>query len=68
MMLVGHVVWEDTEMHAGFWCGNLKDRDHVDDLVVDGRMILKWILKKERNGRVWSGLVWVRRGTDDGLL
>jgi len=23
-------------MHIGFWCGNLKERDHVDDLGVDG--------------------------------
>jgi hypothetical protein len=33
----------DTKMHT-FWSGNLKGRDHSQDLGVDGR--LKWILKK----------------------
>jgi len=24
------------EMHTGFWCGNMRGKDHMDDLVVDG--------------------------------
>ena len=31
---------------AGFWWGNLTERVHLEDLVVDGRIILKWILEK----------------------
>ena len=27
-----------------FWWGNMKERDHWEDLGVDGRIILKWIL------------------------
>jgi hypothetical protein len=33
-------------MHIKFWSENLKGRDHVDDLDVDGRIILELILGK----------------------
>ena len=25
-------VWERADVHAGFWWGNLKERDHLEDL------------------------------------
>jgi hypothetical protein len=28
------------------WWGNLRKRDHLEDQGLDGRIILKWILKK----------------------
>jgi hypothetical protein len=34
------------DRRAVFWWGNLKERDHLGDPGVDGRIILRWILKK----------------------
>ena len=31
------------------WWGNLRERDHLEDLSVEGKLILKWILKE------WGG-------------
>jgi hypothetical protein len=31
--------WERGQMHAGFWRGNLKERDQLEDLAIDGRNI-----------------------------
>jgi hypothetical protein len=40
------LAWEREEACTGFWWGNMRERDHWGDLVVDGRIILKWIFKK----------------------
>jgi hypothetical protein len=29
------------EVHAGFWLGNLRERDHLEDVGVDKRILLK---------------------------
>jgi len=34
------------EVNTGFWLGDLMVRYHLEDLGVDGRIILKFILKK----------------------
>ena len=41
-------------MCTGFWWGNLRDRDHLVDLGVDGRIILRLIFRKWDVG-VWTG-------------
>jgi hypothetical protein len=34
-------VWAIEEVHTGFWWGNPRERDHLKDLGVDGKIILK---------------------------
>ena len=54
-----------TDMHRGFWWENLTERDHLEELYVVGRIILKWIIKRQ-DGRVWKGFVrlgiWISGG------
>ena len=40
MCNIWHVL-RRREMHVGFWWGNLNKTDHLDDLGVDGRIILE---------------------------
>jgi len=44
---------------------NLKERDHLGDLSVDERIILRWIFGKWDEG-VWTGSGWLRIGTVGG--
>ena len=43
-------VWGREEVHAGFWWGNLRGRDHLGGPGVDNRVILKWIFRKRGLG------------------
>jgi hypothetical protein len=40
------LVWETGEVHTGFWWGDLREGDHLEDPDAVGRTILKWIFKK----------------------
>jgi hypothetical protein len=42
------------EVYTGLCWGNLKEIDHLEDLGVDGKIIVKCILKKS-NGKSWIG-------------
>lgn len=37
-------------MHIRIWGGNLKKTDHPKDLGIDGKTILKWVLKTGLEG------------------
>jgi hypothetical protein len=65
---VGRYVWGRGEVHTGLWWGNLKKRDNLEDLSVDGRIILKFIFKKWDCGEAWNKLIWIRMRTRCGLL
>jgi hypothetical protein len=46
--------------------GKPQGKNHLKDRGVDGRIVLKWIFNKW-NGAC-TGLIWLRIGTDGGLL
>ena len=48
------------EIRAGFWWGNLNDADHLKDLEVDGKIILKCIARK-LDRRTPTGLILLRQ-------
>jgi len=52
---------------TGFWWGGLRQGDHLEGLGVDGRILLKWILKKS-DRETWTGLMWFSVGTGGGLF
>jgi len=55
------------ETYTGFCWGNLRERDHLEDPGVDGRIILRWIFRKWDVGE-WTGSIWFRIGTGGGHL
>jgi hypothetical protein len=60
-------VWRRSEVHAKVWWGNLKERDHLQNLTLDRRKILRLILKKG-DERAQTGFIWLSIGTCDRLL
>jgi len=43
-------------MSTKFWYENMKN--HSEDLGVDGKMVLEWILGND--GKAWTGFIWLR--------
>jgi hypothetical protein len=40
-------LWERGDVYTGLWWEKLRKRDHLEDLAVDGRLIVKLIFKNE---------------------
>jgi len=56
-----------AEMYTGFWWGNLRERDHLEDPGLDGRILFRWIFRKWDLG-AWTGSIWLRIGKGGGHL
>ena len=60
-------IWETQKVHTGFWWGDLMERDRLEDLGIDWRIVLKWIFNTW-DWEEWTGLLWLRIGTGSGPL
>jgi hypothetical protein len=47
--------------------GRREGKSHLEDLSVDGRIMLKWIFKMW-DEEVWTRLIWLRTGTGSWRL
>ena len=47
--------------------GKLRERDHLENPGVEGRVIFRWIFRKWDVG-LWTGSSWLRIGTGGGHL
>jgi hypothetical protein len=54
-------------MELGSQWGNLNERDHVKDLRVESKIILKWILRKY-DDRAWSEFISLKTEISVGFL
>ena len=50
-----------------FWWGNMREKDHLENPSVDGKIILIWLFWKWDVG-AWTGSSWLRIGTDGRQL
>jgi hypothetical protein len=55
-------------VHIEFWCGNRRERDHLEDVSEDGEMILRWILPAAPFLRSVLIFCHVRQAIPTGLL
>jgi len=60
-------VWGERRAVYRVLLGNMREREHLEDLSVDGSVMLKWTFKKW-DGREWPGLIWLGMGTVDRFL
>jgi len=54
-------------VYTGFWWGNLRKGDNLEDPGIDGRIILRWIFRKCDVGE-WTESSWLWIGTGGRYL
>jgi hypothetical protein len=59
--------WEKREKSRIFWWESSKEKDHLEDRDIDGRMESECILWRLA-GFMWIGFNWLRIGTGGELL
>jgi hypothetical protein len=55
------------EVHKGFGLGNLREKQHLEDPRIEGKIISRWIFRKW-DGEAWAGSSWFRIETGGGRL
>jgi len=56
-----------ADVYTGFWWRKLGEREHLEDLSVDRRIMLRWIFRKCGVG-AWTGSSCLRIGIGSGHL
>ena len=55
--------WETGEVYIGLrWLGGLREKEHLVDLAIKGRILLKLNFKKW-DWEAWTGFIFIRFGT-----
>jgi hypothetical protein len=67
MRWAGYVALMVEMRKAKFLSENMKELGHAEDLDIDGKVILEWMLGKE-SGKMWTEFMWLSVGTSDRLL
>jgi hypothetical protein len=52
-------------VHTGLWWGEQRERNHLENLNIDEKIILKWNFKIQ-DGEDWAG--WLGIKTNGGLM
>jgi hypothetical protein len=60
-------IWGKGGVHTGFWRGNLRLRDHLDDAGANGGDSIKMDLQEMR-WEAQTGLIWLKIRTVGGIL
>jgi len=68
MRWAGHVAHiGERRGYTRFWSGNVRERDHLEDPGVDGKIIFRLIFRKWDVG-LWTVSIWLRIRTGGELF